>query len=101
MEHVLDSLGIGPPHADPPVKNSILEIREVPRHMGRRRSSVVERVIGNDEVDSSILSGGTRVSEFSHKPTDNPTSHTHAWMRNDRLRCASVRLGQDREVTKP
>lgn len=25
----------------------------------RRRSSVVERVIGNDEVLSSILSGGT------------------------------------------
>lgn len=32
--------------ADPPVKTS-------------RRSSVVERVIGNDEVLSSILSGGT------------------------------------------
>jgi hypothetical protein len=32
--------------------------------MERRRSSVVERVIGNDEVDSSILSGGTRKPHF-------------------------------------
>lgn len=63
------------PHG-PTGQNTILEIRKVPRHRGRRRSSVVERVIGNDEVDSSILSGGTRVSEFPQKPTGNPTPHT-------------------------
>jgi hypothetical protein len=39
-------IGITPSVLTPPVNTS-------------RRSSVVERVIGNDEVESSILSGGT------------------------------------------
>lgn len=61
VEPFLDSLGIGPHRADPPGQNTILEVHAVPRRAERRRSSVVERVIGNDEVDSSILSGGTMV----------------------------------------
>ena len=40
------------------------EIADIGRSPVCRRSSVVERVIGNDEVDSSILSGGT--SFFSY-----------------------------------
>jgi hypothetical protein len=34
-------------------------VRRMINRLSRRRSSVVERVIGNDEVLSSILSGGT------------------------------------------
>ena len=39
-------------------------VRRMFSWLSRRRSSVVERVIGNDEVLSSILSGGT--SKINH-----------------------------------
>jgi hypothetical protein len=45
-----------------------------PRPDFSRRSSVVERVIGNDEVLSSILSGGTRKNNTLGDILDNEYS---------------------------
>jgi hypothetical protein len=47
------------PHARPPESFEGFASRADSPVSIRRRSSVVERVIGNDEVLSSILSGGT------------------------------------------
>jgi hypothetical protein len=49
-------------------------VRRAERDLERRRSSVVERVIGNDEVDSSILSGGTIKSDISCEPVLRPNN---------------------------
>ena len=44
----------------------------------RRGSSVVERVIGNDEVDSSILSRGT-IYKFFYFNITRQSKRVHEW----------------------
>ena len=57
----------------------------------RRRSSVVERVIGNDEVLSSILSGGTINQGLSKWRSLGSRSSKHIVSTGERFRVSKVK----------
>ena len=59
-----------------------------------RGSSVVERIIGNDEVESSILSRGTSNADISNEPQESHSAHNAP----DELRrvCLTDRLLRDK-----